>query len=95
MSSHSINKLRYASWNINGLRHPIKRKKVMGSLKSKKYDIVYLQETHLTPEECKKLCRDWVGHVFFSAGSTNSKGVIILINKQLQFKSLNEVKLIC
>ena len=91
MPGHSTKEMCYTSWNVNGLRNVIKRKKVMCSLKTKKWDVVYLQETHLSPVESKRLCKDWVGHVFFSAGSTNSRGVITLINKHVQFKCLREI----
>lgn len=46
----------------------------------------------MSSQESAKLCRDWVGHVFFSAGSTKSRGVAILINKYLQFKLQHEIK---
>lgn len=42
-----------------------KRKRVYTYLKKLKPDIVYLQETHLTDSEHKKMKRDWVGQVFF------------------------------
>ena len=64
----------------------------MGHLKTKKQDVVFLQETHCCPQESVKLCRDWVGHVSFSAGSSKSRGVAILINKSLQFRLRREVK---
>lgn len=64
----------------------------MTFIKSKKVDIVFLQETHLSPQESDKLCRDWVGQVFFSCGSSQSRGVAILIHKQLQFKCSRMVK---
>lgn len=53
---------------------------------------MFLQETHSSPQESMKLCRDWVEHVSFSAGSSSSRGVAILINKCLQFRLRNEVK---
>lgn len=39
-----------------------------------------------------KLCRDWVGHVSFSAGSSSSRGVALIINKCLQLRLRKEVK---
>lgn len=56
----------------------IKRKKILNTLKAKKYDIVFLQETHLSELDNKKLHRDWVGHVYYSVGSSVSRGVTIL-----------------
>lgn len=70
--------------------NPIKKKKVLISLRCRKLDIVFLQETHLPEQESQKLCKDWVGHVFYSTGSSQSRGVITLVNKNLQFKCINE-----
>ena len=85
------NRLCYATWNVNGLGSPAKRKKVLGSLKSNNYHVVFLQETHMSKMESEKLCRGWVGHVFFSEGSSRSKGVAILISKRVQFKCIKEI----
>lgn len=82
----------YSIWNVNGLGSAIKREKILRHLKAKNQHIVFLQETHMSTQESSKLCRDWVGHVSFSAGSTKSRGVAILINKRLQFKVRKEVK---
>ena len=64
----------------------------MTMLKNKNYDVVFLQETHMSKEESEKLCTGWVGHVFYSTGSSKSKGVIILVSKHLQFKCIKQIK---
>lgn len=46
----------------------------------------------MSPTEAMKLCNGWVGHVYYSEGSSNSRGVAILNNKNLQFKFLKQVK---
>ena len=51
------------TWNVRGLNHPIKRKKVITFIKSKRCDIAFLQETHLLTQESRKLCREWAEHV--------------------------------
>lgn len=70
------------TFNVRGLGHPIKRKRVLTFLKNKKADIVFLQETHLSKEEHKKLKRDWVGQVYFSSFT---RGTAILIHKNVPF----------
>uniref|UniRef100_A0A8C5DIG8 Reverse transcriptase domain-containing protein n=1 Tax=Gouania willdenowi TaxID=441366 RepID=A0A8C5DIG8_GOUWI len=42
-------------------------------------------ETHLNDEEHKKYRREWVGQIFFSSHSTNKRGVVILLHKNLPF----------
>lgn len=76
MSTHK-NQLRLTTWNVKGLGNPIKRKKVLLNLKSKKYDIIVMQECHMSLGESQKLRGDWV----CCPGSSQSRGVITLINK--------------
>ena len=66
--------------------------KIMTFIKSQKCDVVLLQETHLLPEEVRRLCWGWVGQVFASCGSNRSRGVMTLLNKRLQFKCLKELR---
>lgn len=77
--------LNVVSFNVRGLGHPIKRKRILTFLKKEKADIALLQETHLSSEEHKKLKRDWVGQVYFSSSSRNKRGTAILIHKNLPF----------
>ena len=87
MSSGHINIM---TWNINGCITPIKRKKILTYLKSKGTDIPYIQETHFRDQdEAIKMKRDWVGHVFHNSVSSKSCGVVILVNKKLNFVVLN------
>ena len=65
-----------STWSVKGLGHPIKRKKIFSVLRSKHFDVVFLQETHLSAEESEKMCRDWVSHVYYSVGSSQSRGVV-------------------
>lgn len=64
----------------------------MTRLKSNKCDVVFLQETHMSSVEVMKLCCGWVGHVYYSEGSSNSRGVAILVNKNVQFKLIKQIK---
>lgn len=77
--------LKLCTWNIRGIHHPVKRKKILTYLKKEEVDIALLQETHLKDIEHEKLKHDWVGQVFFSSFTSNSRGVCILINKRLPF----------
>uniref|UniRef100_A0A3P9LGY2 exodeoxyribonuclease III n=1 Tax=Oryzias latipes TaxID=8090 RepID=A0A3P9LGY2_ORYLA len=70
------------SWSIH---HPIKRKKILSSLKKDKVQIAFLQETHLVDKEHMKLKRDWVGQAHYSSFSSNSRGVAVLIHKSVPF----------
>lgn len=80
------------SWNINGCGNPVKRGKVLTYLKHNHADIAFIQETHFAGEEAAKLKRGWVGHIFHSSFSSKRNGVTILVNKNLNFVLLREVK---
>lgn len=54
------NVMKFISFNVNGLNSPVKLKQVIQYLKKHKADIAFIQETHLTVEEHKKLKREWV-----------------------------------
>ncbi len=88
---HAVNRhgLNLMTWNTRGMHHPIKKKKVMSFIKSQKCDFVIMQETHLMQEEAQKLGLG--GPCFRLMWEYTSRGVITSINKQLQFKCLEEV----
>lgn len=52
-------------------------------------DIAFIQETHLTDQEHRKLKREWVGQVYYSPFSSSGRGVALLIHKKLQFNLIN------
>lgn len=68
-----MNKLNVISYNINGINHPIKRKKILSQLKKLNCSIALLQETHLDEKEHLKLRREWVGQIFSSAYKEGKK----------------------
>lgn len=82
----SIPSIKLCTWNVRGIHHPVKRKKILTSFKKEGVEIALLQETHLKDQEHLKLKRDWVGQTFFSFYTSNSRGVCIMINKTLPFK---------
>lgn len=45
-----------------------------------------LQETHLTDSEHQNLKKQWPGQVFFSSFTSQSRGVVILIDKNIPFQ---------
>ncbi len=57
--------LSFCGWNVKGMGQLVKKKKVLSTLKSKKYDLVFLQETHFSELENKELHRHWVRQIFY------------------------------
>lgn len=48
--------------------------------------IALLHETHLTDSEHQNLKKQWPGQVFFSSFTSQSRGVAILIDKNIPFQ---------
>ena len=80
-----IEKLDISCLNTGGVGDKGKRKAVMSWLEDKGCGIILLEETHSALE-------NWNGIVKFSHGSTNSKGVAILISFQLDIVISDIVK---
>ena len=74
------------SFNCRGLRETRKRKAIFSWLKSKFEGITLLQETHSCIEDEVTWPKDWEGQIFLSHGTTNSRGVAILIPTKLSSK---------
>lgn len=55
-------------------------------------DIAFIQESHAKDTEAFKFKQVWVGHDFHSSFSRKQIGVMILINKRLNFVMLSETK---
>ena len=79
------------SLNVRGLCNASKRQAVFKWLDNRKYDVIFLQETHTTIGSETVWNRDWKGSVFYSHGSSNSRGCCILIRKGLDFKVKNVI----
>ncbi len=82
--------MKVRSWNLKGVNNVIKRKKILNILKRDNIQIALLQETHLNNKEHQKLCRDWVGQIYYYSFSTKSCGVCILLHKNLPFTLITQ-----
>lgn len=81
-----VEALRVLSYNVQVLNSPIKRKKMLTQLKQLHCQIAFIQESHLSDAEHRKLNRSWANQVFFSSHQSGRKcGVAILIHKMVQF----------
>ena len=75
--------VKFVSFNVNGLNGPVKRKRVLTYLKKLKIDIAFIQETHLTPLEHRKLKTAWVRLYISSSFHSKARGVAGLMNKNI------------
>lgn len=87
MSGH----LKLVSWNVKGLNHPVKRKKVFSHLKQLKTEIAFLQETHIRCSDNSRLLTGWLGQGFHSSFQAKARGVSILIGQDVSFELHNVI----
>lgn len=80
--------IKVAAWNVNGLNNPIKRRLVFDKLRKSKAHIMLLQETHSSPQSSSLWKQEWGGEILFNHGSPSSRGVAILIDRQISFRLL-------
>ena len=69
--------------NTQGLREKLKRNRVYEWINHQKADIILLQETHFTKDLEPFVKTEWKGHIIHSFGTSQSRGVSILINYKL------------
>ena len=74
------------SWNVRGIRKLIKLKQVLNRVKYLKSQIVFIQETHLTPTDEHMMNQRWKGQIFHTPFTSQARGVTILIHKSVPFK---------
>ena len=76
------------SVNCQGLHDKNKRFDVLSYLKNMNYDIYCLQDTHFTEKLENEIQNFWGSNCLFSSYNSNSRGVAILFNKNLDYKIL-------
>ena len=74
---------RLISQNVRGLNDNLKREVVFNRMREKG-EVIFLQETFSTPEKGNQWRLSWDGSVYLSHGMHNSRGVMILISKNLE-----------
>ncbi len=85
-SVNSSSNLSLVSWNVKGLGHVIKRGRVFSHLKTLKPDIIFFQETHIGPNEQRRLRANWISQVFQAPFTRKARGVAILFRKNIPFR---------
>ena len=73
--------LKIRSLNANGMQCKKKRDLVFNELTKYNQEVLLLQETHTNVSDEKHYKTKWGKNVFFSHGTTNSRGVCIIIPK--------------
>jgi exonuclease III len=74
------------SLNVLGLRNNMKRKSLFRHFKQNKFDIVCIQESHVTQNIIETWKTEWGGEVIYCEGTSHSKGQLILIRKHFPWE---------
>ena len=75
--------------NVNGLRRKLTRQTVFRSIKKKKIDICFIQESFITDSVKLAFNEDWDGKMIYSPGTQHSLGNIILFDKSFEISNLD------
>ena len=82
--------LTIVSYNVRGIRDVKKRQGIFNYVRN--HDVVFLQETHCHfKQEEYRWSKEWGGLSLWSRGSSNSKGVTILFNKNKHFNIIESI----
>ncbi len=73
-------RLHFITLNARGLIEKQKRDQIMLWIKNQKADVIFLQETHYTKSIIPFIETEWSGSLFHSFGTSNSRGVSVLIS---------------
>ena len=77
--------IKIVTLNTRGLRNNMKLKEVLTWLQLREAKLIFLQETRTISESEYVWRQAWEESLFFSHGTSNSKGTCILIHKSLPF----------
>ena len=75
--------------NVRGIRNAKKRRSLFYQFKKNNYDIIGIQDTHLTLEDKHILEREWGSNFFMVPGTHRSKGVVTLFSKSIDPLNVN------
>ena len=80
--------VRIITQNVRGLKNKVKRRGSFAQLKSKA-EIICIQETHVEPHLEKEWELDFGGHIWWSHGSNDARGVAIMVKRNTEINVLN------
>ena len=81
--------MNFFSLNVRGLRSPSKRNSIFSFVKRQKCDIIFLQETYSQETDERTWNSEWGEKIFYTHGTTHSRGACILIKPGTQFEIEN------
>ena len=77
--------VRIISLNVRGMAEEVKRRTIFDYCRNRA-DLCLLQETHSTEKIEKYWSNEWGGKIVFNHGTSDSRGVCILIRKNMPYQ---------
>ena len=77
------------TYNVRGIREDKKRREIFHYLAKKKFQIIFLQETHSTEMSISNWKIEWGTKIWAAHGDNKSKGVVILFARDLKVEVHN------
>lgn len=74
------------SQNCQGLANPQKRRSLFKHVRSKKFNIICLQDVHIHSSLEPYIRAEWGFDIYFSSFTSNSRGVMVLLNNNFEHK---------
>ena len=71
--------IKLLSFNVRGLSNFKKRTAIFSWCRKQKANLIFLQETHSSKEREAQWKKEWGAEILFSHGSTNARGVAVLV----------------
>ena len=87
-----VETLKFVSLNVKGISNFHKRKTIYTWCRKKNADFFFLQETHSKKEVETQWKNEWGAKIIMSHGSSNSRGVAILIKKGVDYTPNSKIK---
>ena len=78
-----MDRIKALTINVRGMKNKKKRYCILDYLKRENYDVVAIQESHITKDDATQWELQWGGKIFFASGTNRSLGQAILINRKL------------
>ena len=78
--------LKLLSLNVSGLRNKTKRKTLFRQFRKDNFDIICIQESHVTKDVIESWRKEWGGEIIYYEGTSHSKGQLILLKKNFSYE---------
>ena len=78
--------LKILTCNVRGINAKLKRRQVYKFLHESNADIVFLQETHSSPNMERVWKNEWGGKIIYDHGNSKARGVALLFKKGMEVK---------